>query len=448
MNGALATAVQLAAEQQAIRVLAMPEIQAAIAVERKKLLADPVSATAEGRAELENALVQWTVHLIMREVAIADAERPKLLWTSDGTPHHWFGHTFPGSEWGANSPDNIYRRGYVDGAYRYEVRGKRPANAPMLNSLLLTTFEKLERWTAPKPGSKVTGLEEIQRDGSASDAGKATFGFMMPHETIAVLSGPDLKSDPDGNFVVTLDTSPANGRSNHMQLRQGLQWLTFRDSLSDWSQHPVPFEIRRIDISPAGPVPDDAEIAQLVVADLPGWAALCSSLKDTVVMGPVNTLAGPYTRDGGWQSIGGARFDLSDEEALVVTLVNSKARYVGMQISGHWLMTPDSRRHITSLNNAQAVAARNGETTYIISAKDPGVANWLDTGGAHQGVTIIRWDGLPPHTDQTKIVKTFRVIRLSDLRAELPPDTTWVTPEQRKEQIAQRTKSYDLRLVN
>jgi len=445
-SSTLGTEDQVAAERQAIRVAARPEVGEAIEVLRTKYLADPAAATAEGRAELNIALQQWTMALLLREISM-DTARPKLLWTSESTPHNWFGFTWPGGEWGMNNPDNVYRRGVLDGASRYEIRGRFPANEPAQTSLLHTTLEKYEAQTIPPSGSKIAGID-AWRDSSSDASSKASIGFILPHETLGILHGRNLKREPDGGFVITLDASPANGRPNHVQLRPGVQYLSFRDSFSDWSQRPVPFDIQRIDGPPAGPTLDDDAIVRQVVANLPGWVALNSSFKDVLVIGPANALAEPKFQDAGWQLVAPGRFDLSNDEALIITTASAGARYIGRQVTRRWLMTPDAHCHITSLNNTQAVTANNGETTVVISVKDPGVANWLDPAGSNQGFFYFRWQGLPPGVDPASVFKACRVVRLADLRAELPSDTVWVTPDQRKRQITERAKSYDSRLMN
>jgi hypothetical protein len=39
--------------------------------------------------------------------------------------------------------------------------------------------------------------------------------------------------------------------------------------------------------------------------------------------------------------------------------------------------------------------APDGRVTLIIAPRDPGYANWVSTGGMHDGLFIIRWQGLP-----------------------------------------------------
>ena len=89
-------------------------------------------------------------------------------------------------------------------------------------------------------------------------------------------------------------------------------------------------------------------------------------------------------------------FDLGDDEALVVTITPNNARYFTVPVTNLWTITDDYRNAQTSLNNAQAVANPDGTYTFVISPTDPGVHNWVSTGGLNQGTISIRFQDLDP----------------------------------------------------
>jgi hypothetical protein len=72
---------------------------------------------------------------------------------------------------------------------------------------------------------------------------------------------------------------------------------------------------------------------------------------------------------------------------------------------------------------------------YVISARDPGVANWLDTGGQRSGLFTFRW--FWPQSDPSY---STRVVPVGDVRAALPSDTRLVTPEERRDAMAGRRR--------
>ena len=62
-----------------------------------------------------------------------------------------------------------------------------------------------------------------------------------------------------------------------------------------------------------------------------------------------------------------------------------------MTLENIWHECIDPRRRLSSITNAAAVADDDGKVRVVVSATDPGVDNWLDTGGRHRGWLTIRW---------------------------------------------------------
>lgn len=75
----------------------------------------------------------------------------------------------------------------------------------------------------------------------------------------------------------------------------------------------------------------------------------------------------------------------------------------------------------------------------MVSPTDPGLANWVSTGGLNQGTIAIRFQDFKPDPSVQPNV-TSQVVKLSDLTG-LPT----VTPEERQAQIAQRQLGYNRR---
>ena len=71
-----------------------------------------------------------------------------------------------------------------------------------------------------------------------------------------------------------------------------------------------------------------------------------------------------------------------------------------MPVTNLWTVTGDYWDEQTSLNNAQAVANPDGTYTFVISPTDPGVRNWVSTGGLNQGTVSIRFQDLDPRFDR------------------------------------------------
>jgi hypothetical protein len=66
------------------------------------------------------------------------------------------------------------------------------------------------------------------------------------------------------------------------------------------------------------------------------------------------------------------------------------AGYLAVQLASGWLSSLDYLHHTATLNLAQSRRNRDGTITFVIAAHDPGVANWLDTDGLHEGSIFVR----------------------------------------------------------
>jgi hypothetical protein len=137
-------------------------------------------------------------------------------------------------------------------------------------------------------------------------------------------------------------------------------------------------------------------------------------------------------------------FQLADDEALVVTVDPGNAGYFVVPVYNDWTITDDYWHEQTSLNNAQAVANPDGTYTLVISPTDPGVSNWVSTGGLNQGTISIRFQSLDA-TSTTPPTVSSQVAALDQLAAVLPPSTVYVTPQQRADQIALRKAGFNKR---
>lgn len=124
-------------------------------------------------------------------------------------------------------------------------------------------------------------------------------------------------------------------------------------------------------------------------------------------------------------------------------------RYLSVGTYRPFFLTPDHVGHTSSLNNYQTKANPDGTITFVIAPRDPGVYNWLDTGGNPYGSVSMRWQALtrPVVGNNANGVKTVKVVKIADLRKELPATTKWVTPGERAAQRAERSRLYHLRCL-
>ncbi|HEX7822848.1 MAG TPA: hypothetical protein VF463_19795 [Sphingobium sp.] len=88
--------------------------------------------------------------------------------------------------------------------------------------------------------------------------------------------------------------------------------------------------------------------------------------------------------------------------------------------------TTDWYNNHSSLNGAQAPAHSDGILRIVVSARDPGLPNWLDTAGYPTGIIQGRW------TDcSSQPVPTVRKVAISDVAKSLPASTPRISPQER-----------------
>ena len=94
----------------------------------------------------------------------------------------------------------------------------------------------------------------------------------------------------------------------------------------------------------------------------------------------------------------------------------------------------DYASHQASLNHRTTHVNNDGQILYIISPRDLGVQNWLDTSGWSQGSICARWTHCTenPHEVSTTVVK------FDEIDQHLPVDTSRIDSEERKRVIALR----------
>ena len=97
----------------------------------------------------------------------------------------------------------------------------------------------------------------------------------------------------------------------------------------------------------------------------------------------------------------GGRWKIEEDQALIVTVKPPPAEftYWGLVLVNPWAESYDYRFAPTCTNNHRAHAGSDGAWRLVIAAQDPGVPNWLDTGGRLEGQMLMRWCLAPLSTE-------------------------------------------------
>jgi len=255
----------------------------------------------------------------------------------------------------------------------------------------------------------------------------------------------DLKTDKDGRFdVLVSPTKPEGYTGDWWELDPKTNRLMARLVSSDWRNEAVPtLAIERVDRPIGRPRPSAAELQRHLQA-LPKQVEFMALMfvdhvdqlrrqgfvnKFKVFDVPVGALAGQFYYEG--------VYDLKDDEALIVeSPVPAKCDYRSLILTNEIYETTDWYNNHASLNDAQAAPDSDGKLRIVVSAKDPGVKNWLDTSGYPGGIIQGRWTGC----DSQPIPDT-RLVKLRDLRKALPKDVAMVTAEERQEILRERRRA-------
>jgi hypothetical protein len=93
---------------------------------------------------------------------------------------------------------------------------------------------------------------------------------------------------------------------------------------------------------------------------------------------------------------------------------------------------------LASLNKGQVVPNADGSVTYAIALSDPGVTNWIDTCGLHEGWMLTRWQGVPDNPPKDAMIRELRLVKMDDIPADIPR----IDLAGRREQIALRARAF------
>jgi hypothetical protein len=347
------------------------------------LVDNPRTAPPPDRAESFHYLLKMAAYAVEAGVLAADPLEPMF-----SAPYQI--HLV---DWGAASPDSCYRRTFLREDLRYRVYG-RFGNADYCS------FDV--RQSSPQ----------------------------------TIIIRDEIETDADGTFEFYLGGEPREG--NWFALPPGSCGLTVREFFGDWSgAHRSLLRIECLDHETA---PRLEHRADRVVAE---YEVIGDWIRDGAVaywVDAADRLAEHYTNTfpSALQRVGTKLpvvttcwFDLADDDALIIELRDPESFWAFQLGTAYW-STLDYANRLTAINFVQADPSPDGVFRIVLSLQDPGVHNWLDTMGLHQGVLILRFAGAT-----APAAPTTRLVKLADVERELP-DARRVGPAERRSQIAVR----------
>lgn len=323
----------------------------------------------------------------------------------------------PGGRFGFDNPDCIYRIIPVSDAFSYVVQGK----------------------GHEVPASDITISLHSSFTGS----------------TIALLSGKDIVRDEQHRFriSVTASNSSFSSAPNHIQSTPESKLLLIRHNIGDWLAETPDELVVQVTGKPENAISDYKGVSNEVIIetarqDLQKNIFIANFLLGKLTLSAsVNTIISPSqsTKMGlATQALVLSHYNLGPSDALVVTIEAGPSTYWNLGVFSLWMVTENARNRLETLNNHQAIANRNGSYTFVLSATDPNVFNWLNTSSQGLGTIVTRFQGLPADGSALSAIHIWsQTARLEDLHLSLPPDTTYISATRRARQLEIRAAGYD-----
>ncbi|HLN75752.1 MAG TPA: hypothetical protein VK204_01830 [Nocardioidaceae bacterium] len=325
------------------------------------------------------------------------------------------------SKQGLDNPDAIYFHAYIKDDAEYVVTGRRGTTADLSFQVMNGSYSPAE---AP--------------------------------DSVAAFDDRALEVAEDGTFEVRFGPARDDVPPNYFVLAPDSSILIVREVYSDWNTEELGrLRIHRVDTLGTVPPPVDLErvakryavAAKMLVGRIHTWFAFPDwfTYKE-----PVNTLTAPQVTPGGlssqFSSIG--HYDLTEDEALVVTVPKADCAYQGIQIGSAWYISTDYVNHQTSLTAAQSHVDPDGLMRYVVSELNPGIANWLETTGHSRGVMMLRWQRLSRELTAEDGPRV-DVVKVDELADVLPYyESQRVTPAEYAKRIEARQVGVARRMIS
>jgi hypothetical protein len=286
-----------------------------------------------------------------------------------------------------DNPDSIYHQAAIRGDRSYRIRGRR------------------------------TGQDYISFTVHGTDP---TGGFGGP--VLADINDSDFAFDADDRYELVLSaTAPPEGDPAvwvplDPDARMVIVRNYFQHEVSAQNDPEVHVVLDIVPLEPLGPSP------MLTDDELSDRIHQASAMLEAITLGlrvfgeppaaPVpfvsavpNSVGTPWSFRATGEAVAGAvdifyssgSFELGPDDALVMEGTIPSSRFTNVMLWNVHMQTMDYRTRRTALNQAQIVPEPDGSYRIVISEKDPGVPNWLDTGGHRRGMVF--WRFLLPESD-------------------------------------------------
>jgi hypothetical protein len=412
----LATEQQYEIEATAEAILKTGEMQKAMEAARQLLLTLSWANSEAAQQTLQQMVFECGGYAAL-SAANRDPQNPGLVWIQ--TPRkEWMGHSVTGSRFCFDNPDNIYRYAFIDDASTYVLDAKPTGPTGRFSVAIYVALT----------GAEVESWEHWERTVDAADEER-------------------ISADSEGASRITIGPEDPKDGSLYLNSRGGV-FVIVREALNDWhTQRPRAMSFRRV-AGPQGPaltfderVAIAARYMMFAAETVAGFESMYSSIA-------INSFAPTVKRGHATKPsmITQGRYHLADDEALIVNILPQAAEYMSFSVTSPWLISRNTVSKTGSRTSRQSHQNADGTYTYVVSHRDPGVANWVDTDGLLEGCMAMRWEGMhAPAADPNDAIRSIKLVKLDAVRSELPADFPSVGPAERSAELAGRQLDYEAR---
>jgi len=285
---------------------------------------------------------------------------------------------------GADNPDNHYLNAQISGNFEYLITGKR------------NTIHYFGLFT--------------------QNGNYGTTGSLKP---CGVLEDSELKVKSDGSFEVIL--SKERKGENWLKIENDTSLLMVRQTYLDREhEQPVDMTIKVIGLNgyPGSITPrqidEGLNIASLFVAGAPmlfsKWAnGFQNHTNQLPLFDPkISNAAGGDANIIYYHS----HWKLDKNQAMVIDVKPPTCDTWNFQLNNYWMESLDYRYYRICINSHAAKVNENGTITVIVTHRDPGHQNWIETAGHVEGTMCWRW--YRPTSEVPKSLNT-RVVPFEEL---------------------------------
>lgn len=309
-------------------------------------------------------------------------------------------------DWGGVHPDSSYLYAPVHSDYSYRIFGTRGT-------------------------AKIFTIEIYRGD------------WAYPVGTEVANHRDEFVTGPDGEIEVFISREQREG--NWIGMPEGPGFVLLRHYWGDWSTE----RLGHLDIEREGATyPPPPVTAETILGRLQNLVDFVRNKAETnlrgmnhhyeadpgvVPFGPLTLASDDQVAAMEKQTYGLGRFEISPGEACLLEVTPPKSRFWQFMITDQYFGGFDWIWRQTSLTGDRAHLDSDGVFRAVISIEDPGVQNWLDTGGHTIGGVLGRYQ-MHDHVP----IPTLKVVPVDKVLDHLPPDTPRITKEERSAFLRER----------